>query len=71
MSFLEIEQEAKALSSRERAALVTTLMNTFPDAGVEVSDEEVARRDQELEQGTVEAISQAEFVRRVERERGQ
>ena len=69
MSFLEIEQEAKALSSRERAALVTALLDTFPAPGAEVSDEEVVRRDRELDEGRAEAISQAEFVRRVERER--
>ncbi len=70
MSFLEIELEAKALSSRERAALVTTLLETFPSQLAGVSDEEVARRYQELETGNAAAISQAEFVRLVERERG-
>ena len=71
MSFLEIEHEAKALSNRERAALVTTLLDTFPKPPGDVSDEEAEHRDLELEGGSVEPISQAEFVRRVERERGQ
>ena len=70
MSLLEIEQQARALSLRERAALVTALLDTFPGPGTEVSEEEVARRDRELEEGSVEAISQAEFVRGVERVRG-
>lgn len=70
MSLLEIEHEARALSLRERAALVTALLDTFPGPGTEVSEEEVARRDRELEEGSVEAISQAEFVRGVERVRG-
>jgi hypothetical protein len=69
MSLLEIEKEAKALSNRERVALVTTLLDTLPGSAYDVSDEEVAQRDRELEEGLVEPISQAEFVRRVERER--
>lgn len=69
MSLLEIEKEAKALSNRERMALVTTLLDTLPGSAYDVSDEEVAQRDRELEEGIVEPLSQAEFVRRVERER--
>lgn len=70
MSFLEIENEAKALSHQERAALVTTLLDTLPGSAYDVSDEEVAQqRDRELEEGLVEPISPDEFVRRVERER--
>ena len=69
MSLLEIEKEAKALSNRERMALVTTLLDTLPGSAYGVSDEEVAQRDRELEEGLVEPISQADFVRRVERER--
>lgn len=66
---MEIEKEAKALSNRERAALVTTLLDTLSGSAYDVSDEEVAQRDRELEEGLIEPISQAEFVRRVERER--
>lgn len=69
MSLLEIENEAKALSIQERAALVTTLLDTLPGSAYDVSEEEVAQRDRELEAGLVEPLSQAEFVRRVERER--
>ncbi|MEY4200277.1 MAG: hypothetical protein RLZZ265_2017 [Verrucomicrobiota bacterium] len=69
MSLLEIENEAKALSIQERAALVTTLLDTLPGSAYDVSDEEVAQRDRELEEGLVEPLSQAEFVRRIELER--
>ena len=69
MSLLEIEDEAKALSIQERAALVTTLLDTLPGSAYDVSDEEVAQRDRELEEGLVEPLSQAEFVRRIELER--
>jgi hypothetical protein len=69
MSLLEIENEAKALSIQERAALVKTLLDTLPGSAYDVSDEEVAQRDRELEEGLVEPLSQAEFVRRIELER--
>jgi hypothetical protein len=69
MSLLEIEKEAKALSTQERAALVTTLLDTLPGLTYDVSDEVAAQRDRELEEGLVEPIPQAEFVRRVERKR--
>jgi hypothetical protein len=69
MSFIEIEREARALPSRERAALVTALLGTFPNPDTDVSDAEILRRDQELETGSVETISHAEFVRRVEQTR--
>jgi hypothetical protein len=69
MSFAEIEQEAKSLPSRKRAALVAALLDTLPAPGADISDEVVARRDRELEEGQVEAIPHNEFVRRVARER--
>jgi hypothetical protein len=69
MSLLEIENEAKALSIQERAALVTTLLDTLPGSAYDVLDEEVAQRDRELEEGLVEPLSQAEFVRRIKLER--
>ncbi|HEY6169323.1 MAG TPA: hypothetical protein VI454_14880, partial [Verrucomicrobiae bacterium] len=65
----EIEQEAKSLPSRKRAALVAALLDTLPAPGADISDEVVARRDRELEEGQVEAIPHNEFVRRVARER--
>lgn len=70
MKLAEIEQEALALSERDRASLAAKLLDTLPPAGTEVSDEEVERREQELESGQVTAISHEEFVRRVEQERG-
>ena len=70
MKFTEIEREALALPDRERASLAAKLLDTLPPPGTDVSDEEVERRERELESGQVVAISHEEFVRRVERERG-
>jgi len=70
MKFAEIEQEALALPERDRAALAAKLLGTLPPPGTDVSNEEVEKREQELESGQTAAISHEEFVRRVEEERG-
>ena len=70
MKLAEIEQEALALSEQERASLAAKLLKTLPPPRTDVSDEEVERREQELESGQVAEISHEEFVRRVQQERG-
>jgi hypothetical protein len=70
MKLREIEREALGLSGRERADLVLSLMDTLADPEAEVSDEEVRRREAELEDGSVEPLLHDEFVRRVREERG-
>jgi hypothetical protein len=70
MKLQEIEQEALGLSESERAELVLSLMRTLAAPGADVTDEEVFRRDTELEAGTVEPMLHEEFVRRVREERG-
>lgn len=69
MSLKEIEREALRLSEVDRASLVAKLLDTLPDAGVDVSDDEVLRRERELDSGAVEPISHEEFVRRVQAQR--
>jgi putative addiction module component (TIGR02574 family) len=70
MKLAEIQQEALALTDDERATLAATLLDTLPPPRAHVSDEEVERRERELESGKVASISQDEFVRRVQQERG-
>jgi putative addiction module component (TIGR02574 family) len=70
MKLAEIEQEALALSERERASLAARLLDTLPPPGTDVSDDEVERRERELESGQVAAISHEEFVRLVQQDRG-
>jgi hypothetical protein len=70
MKLQEIEQEALGLSERERAELVLSLMSTLVAPETNISDEEVVRRDAELETGSVEPMLHEEFVRRVREERG-
>ena len=66
----DIEREALELSESDRAELVLSLMRTLAAHGADVTDEEVSRRDGELEAGSVEPMLHDEFVRRVRDERG-
>jgi hypothetical protein len=70
MKLAEIEQAALALPEGERASLAAKLLDTLPPPGTDVSDEDVERRERELESGQATAISHEDFVRRVQQERG-
>ncbi len=70
MSLVEIEQEALKLPDREKADLVCKLLGALPSAGIDISDEEVFKREQKAEAGEIEELSQEEFVRRVRKQRG-
>jgi hypothetical protein len=69
MKLQDIEQEALRLNESERAELVLSLMRTLAAPGADVTDEEVLRRDAELEAGSVEPMLHEQFVRRVREER--
>ncbi len=69
MSFEDIRQEALALPECERATLAATLLETIDPSDKDISDQEVAQRDRDLESGAEEPISHEEFLRRVEQER--
>ena len=63
--------EAKGNRKRvHRVDLVCRLLDGLPPPGTDVSDEEVAKREFELDEAQVEELSRDEFVRRVEKERG-
>ena len=70
MEFAEIQREALTLSDHDRASLAAILLDTLPPPGMDISDEEVERREEDLESGRVTAISHEEFVRGVRQERG-
>ena len=70
MKLQDLEQEALGLSDIERAQLVLSLMRTLSAPGADLTDEEVFKRDAELEAGSVEPMLHEEFVRRVREERG-
>ena len=58
----KIEQAAVVLSAEDRASLVAYLLNTLDVPEYDVSDEDVMRRDEELDSGKQVAISHAEFL---------
>lgn len=69
MNLQEIEQRALALEEGERAALVLSLLSTFPAPGEVVTDAEAIARDEDLANGAVSAITHEEFVRQVRENR--
>jgi putative addiction module component (TIGR02574 family) len=69
MKIAEIEQEALALPERERASLAAKLLDSLPPPGTDISDEEVERREREMESGQLGTISHEEFASRVQQER--
>ena len=71
MSLADLEKQALALPEPELARLTVSLLRTLSPAHPGPSDEEVLERDAELDSGRAEEISHEEFVRRVERQRGQ
>jgi len=58
-----IEKEAVVLSTRERISLITTLLATFGKSKYSVSDEEVRRRDAEMDARVNSGISHSDFVK--------
>ena len=70
MSLAELQKEALGLPERERALLALSLLETLAPEEGEVSDDEVLRRDAELDKGQAKEISHEEFVQRVQSERG-
>ncbi len=66
MKLQDIKQETLGLSESERAKLILSLMRTLAAPDSEVTDEEVLRRDAELDTGSVEPLLHEELVRRVE-----
>jgi hypothetical protein len=70
MSLAELQKEALDLPENERALLAVSLLGTLAPLEPEISDEEIMQRDADLESGRTKEISQEEFIRRVESERG-
>ena len=65
MSLAEIEKQAAALPVEERAALASFLLHSLPEPDHDVSDEEVAERVRQANEGEVQLISFEELRRGV------
>ena len=63
----ELQKQADELSSEDRAGLVHYLVERLPDAPMGPDDDEVARRERDLESGEVSGITHDAFRREVGR----
>jgi hypothetical protein len=63
----DIQKQAKELSEEDRKGLVAFLLHGFTGEPSGPDDEEVERRDVELDSGAVMPISHAEFLAQVGR----
>ena len=63
----EIQKQASELSEEDRQGLVAFLLHGFSDGPIGADDEEVERRDIEMDSGEVMPISHAEFLEQVGR----
>ena len=57
-----IQREAVDLSKEERSALATVLLSTLGAPRYDVSDEEVQRRDEEMDSGREKGLTHADLV---------
>lgn len=62
-----MQREAIILPPEDRAALVTVLLGTFDGPDYDVSDDEVARRKEEMVSGAEPGIDQKQFLRGIRR----
>lgn len=63
-----LQKQADELSQEDRESLLAYLIHGLPGAPEGPDDDEVLRRDAELESGAVKAISHEEFLRQVGRD---
>jgi hypothetical protein len=63
----DLRNQAKELSEEDRKGLVAFLLHGFEDMPLGPDDEEVERRETEMDSGAVSPISHAEFLAQVGR----
>ena len=64
----DIQKQANELSEEDRQGLVAFLLHGLTDGPIGADDEEVERRDIEMDSGEVMPISHAEFLEQVGRQ---
>jgi hypothetical protein len=70
VKLVEIKRQAKELCEEDREALVAFLLHGLSSAPSGPDDEELERRDAEMDSGAVLPISHEEFLAQVGRSRG-
>lgn len=66
-TLFEVQKAADELSSEDRAGLVAHLLSSFSSAPAGPDDNEVDRREAELDSGEVVALNHEEFLSAVGR----
>ena len=69
MSLADVEQIALKLSETDRALLASTLLESVSPDLLNHADEEVERKEREMDEGRVSEISHEELIKRVNAER--
>ena len=63
----EVQEQAAELSSEERESLLAYLVHSLPEAPRGPDDDEVKRREEELDSGAVRGLTHEEFLKEVGR----
>lgn len=63
----DVQRQAKELSEEDQKGRVAYLLHGLTDAPLGPDDEEVERRDAEMDSGAVSPISHAEFLAQIGR----
>ena len=63
----DVQKQVVELSCEEKAGLLAFLLHELPAPPSRVADDEVLRREEEMDSGVVVAISHEEFLKRVGR----
>lgn len=67
-TLFEVQKAADELNSEDRAGLVAHLLSSFPSAPLGPDNDEVDRRETELDSGEITAMNHAEFLSAVGRQ---
>jgi hypothetical protein len=62
-SLAEVTAQAEELAPDERVSLLAHLIETLPNPPAAADDDEVARREAEIDDGTVALVPHVEFVK--------
>lgn len=65
VSLADIQKQTEGLSREDQEGLLTHLLHSLSNSTEGISDEEVTKRDEEMESGTVAPISHNQFIRQV------
>lgn len=66
-TLMELQKEITALGEEERSGLASFILSSLPSAPLGPDDEELAKRENEMDSGKVPPISYAEFKQAVGR----